>query len=79
MVEVGVNFTWCLVLLSVEKVVFLMFVLFGRGHGRGQVALQGPVCVEEYSSCRALGRVFLRASGRTIALGVVTQIIKREK
>lgn len=43
-----------------------------------QVALQGPVCVEEYSSCRALGRVFLRASGRTIGLGVVTQIVKRE-
>ncbi|KAK4402530.1 Elongation factor 1-alpha [Sesamum angolense] len=33
-----------------------------------EVVLQGPVCVEEYSSCRALGRVFLRSSGRTIAL-----------
>ncbi|KAL2253872.1 UNVERIFIED_CONTAM: HBS1-like protein [Sesamum indicum] len=39
-----------------------------------EVVLQGPVCVEEYSSCRALGRVFLRSSGRTIALGIVTQI-----
>ncbi|KAL0335851.1 UNVERIFIED_CONTAM: HBS1-like protein [Sesamum radiatum] len=44
-----------------------------------EVVLQGPVCVEEYSSCRALGRVFLRSSGRTIALGIVTQIIKREE
>ncbi|KAL8057356.1 hypothetical protein ABFS82_04G180300 [Erythranthe guttata] len=44
-----------------------------------EVALQTPVCVEEYNNCRALGRVFLRASGRTIALGIVTQIIKREE
>ncbi|XP_011086944.1 HBS1-like protein isoform X3 [Sesamum indicum] len=44
-----------------------------------EVVLQGPVCVEEYSSCRALGRVFLRSSGRTIALGIVTQVIKREE
>ncbi|KAL0385229.1 UNVERIFIED_CONTAM: HBS1-like protein [Sesamum radiatum] len=44
-----------------------------------EVVLQGPVCVEEYSSCRALGRAFLRSSGRTIALGIVTQVIKREE
>ncbi|XP_057812347.1 uncharacterized protein LOC131026496 isoform X2 [Salvia miltiorrhiza] len=53
--------------------------LLSKQHAMVEVALQGPVCVEEYSSCRALGRVFLRASGRTIGLGVVTQIIKREK
>lgn len=52
--------------------------LLAKQNAMVEVALQGPVCVEEYSSCRALGRVFLRASGRTIALGVVTQIIKRE-
>ncbi|CAA0843319.1 Translation elongation factor EF1A/initiation factor IF2gamma family protein [Striga hermonthica] len=40
-----------------------------------EVVLDGPVCVEEYSSCRSLGRVFLRSSGRTIALGIVTGII----
>lgn len=34
--------------------------------------------MDEYSNRRALGRVSLRALGRTIALGVVTQIIKRE-
>lgn len=53
--------------------------LLAKQNAMVEVALQDPVCVEEYSSCRALGRVFLRASGRTIALGVVTQIIKRDK
>ncbi|KAF5461517.1 hypothetical protein F2P56_017610 [Juglans regia] len=43
-----------------------------------EVALQGPVCVEEFSSCRALGRVFLRALGRTIAVGIVTRIIEEQ-
>ncbi|KAG8388482.1 hypothetical protein BUALT_Bualt02G0130300 [Buddleja alternifolia] len=42
-----------------------------------EVVLQGPVCVEEYSNYRALGRVYLRASGRTVALGIVTRIIER--
>ncbi|KAI7997304.1 HBS1-like protein [Camellia lanceoleosa] len=41
-----------------------------------EVALEEVVCVEEFSSCRALGRVFLRASGRTVAVGVVTRIIE---
>ncbi|XP_073028323.1 uncharacterized protein [Primulina eburnea] len=44
-----------------------------------EVVLQESICVDEYSNCRALGRVSLRALGRTIALGVVTQIIKREE
>lgn len=44
-----------------------------------EVALQGPVCVEEFSNCRALGRVFLRASGRTIAVGIVTRIIEDQE
>lgn len=41
-----------------------------------EVVLQGGVCAEEFSKCKPLGRVFLRTSGRTIALGVVTQIIE---
>lgn len=41
-----------------------------------EVALQGAVCVEDFSSCKALGRVFLRSSGRTIAVGVVTQVME---
>lgn len=44
-----------------------------------QVVLNEPVCVQEFSSCRALGRVFLRASGRTIALGIVTQILEDQE
>lgn len=44
-----------------------------------EVALQEAVCVEDYSSCKALGRVFLRASGRTIAVGVVTRVVEDQK
>lgn len=43
-----------------------------------QVVLQGPVCAEEFSSCKALGRVSLRASGRTLAVGIVTRVIEKE-
>ncbi|XP_059623611.1 uncharacterized protein LOC132266673 isoform X2 [Cornus florida] len=43
-----------------------------------EVVLQGAVCVEEFSNCRALGRAFLRASGRTVAVGIVTRIIGEE-
>ncbi|CAH9069467.1 unnamed protein product [Cuscuta europaea] len=41
-----------------------------------EVALEGIVCVEEYMNCKALGRVSLRASGRTIALGLVTRVLE---
>ncbi|CAN1825457.1 HBS1-like protein [Linum perenne] len=41
-----------------------------------EVVLNGAVCVEEFSNSRALGRAFLRASGRTIAVGIVTRIIQ---
>ncbi|XP_059460012.1 uncharacterized protein LOC132189330 isoform X3 [Corylus avellana] len=44
-----------------------------------EVALQGPVCVDEFSSCRALGRASLRALGRTIALGIVTRVIEEQQ
>lgn len=40
-----------------------------------EVILQEPVCVVESSICKALGRVSLRALGRTIAVGLVTRII----
>ncbi|XP_059637667.1 uncharacterized protein LOC132279655 isoform X2 [Cornus florida] len=43
-----------------------------------EVVLQGAVCVEEFSSCKALGRAFLRSSGRTVAVGIVTRIMERE-
>uniref|UniRef100_A0A5B7BMG6 Putative HBS1-like protein isoform X4 n=1 Tax=Davidia involucrata TaxID=16924 RepID=A0A5B7BMG6_DAVIN len=41
-----------------------------------EVVLHGTVCVEEFSNCKALGRAFLRSSGRTVAVGVVTRIIE---
>lgn len=41
-----------------------------------EVALQGMVCVDEYTKCKALGHVSLRASGRTIALGLVTKVLE---
>jgi translation elongation factor EF-1alpha len=44
-----------------------------------QVFLDGPVCMEEFTNCRALGRVFLRTSGKTIALGIITRIIEDQE
>ncbi|CAN6721254.1 unnamed protein product [Malus baccata var. baccata] len=44
-----------------------------------EVILHAPVCVEEFSNSRALGRAFLRALGSTIAVGVVTRIIEEQK
>nr|XP_043612949.1 HBS1-like protein isoform X2 [Erigeron canadensis] len=40
-----------------------------------EVVLKGEVCVDEFSSSRALGRVFLRSSGTTVAVGVVSRVI----
>ncbi|GAB4854553.1 hypothetical protein Ancab_023134 [Ancistrocladus abbreviatus] len=53
--------------------------LVGKQSAVIEVSLQGAVCVEEFSNCRALGRVFLRASGKTVSVGVVTQIIEDDK
>jgi len=35
-------------------------------------------CIEEYNNYRALGRVTLRAAGRTIAVGIVNRIIEQQ-
>ncbi|XP_072995549.1 uncharacterized protein [Typha latifolia] len=43
-----------------------------------EIKLGGGVCAEEFSSCRALGRVFLRATGNTIAVGIVTRILEKQ-
>ncbi|KAJ6732141.1 TRANSLATION FACTOR [Salix purpurea] len=40
-----------------------------------ELFLDEPVCVEEYTNCRALGRAFLRTLGKTVALGIITRII----
>ncbi|KAB2080379.1 hypothetical protein ES319_A05G067000v1 [Gossypium barbadense] len=41
-----------------------------------ELVLQEPVCIEMFSKCKALGRVFLRTLGRTVAVGVVTRIVE---
>ncbi|XP_045825668.1 HBS1-like protein isoform X2 [Trifolium pratense] len=43
-----------------------------------EVILHEPVCVVEFSRCKALGRVSLRSLGRTIAVGLVTRIIEEQ-
>ncbi|KAL6579712.1 hypothetical protein OROMI_007736 [Orobanche minor] len=53
--------------------------LMAKQNAMVEVVLEGAVCVEEYSNCRSLGRVFLRSSGRTVALGIVTRIINKEE
>lgn len=42
-----------------------------------QVSPGQGICIEEYSNYKALGRVTLRADGKTIAVGVVTRIIEQ--
>uniref|UniRef100_A0A0A9GBG7 GTP-eEF1A C-terminal domain-containing protein n=1 Tax=Arundo donax TaxID=35708 RepID=A0A0A9GBG7_ARUDO len=39
-----------------------------------EVKLDKEVCVEEFSTLKALGRVFLRSEVNTIAVGIVTRI-----
>lgn len=33
-----------------------------------------PLCVEDYADCRPLGRIALRDGGRTVAVGIVTEV-----
>eukprot|EP00210_Caulerpa_lentillifera_P008852 g8446.t1 len=44
-----------------------------------EVELSRGVCLEEYASFRALGRVAIRESGRTIAVGIVTKIAQTKE
>lgn len=41
-----------------------------------EVKLEREVCVEEFASLKALGRVFLRSQGSTVAVGVVTRVVQ---
>ena len=41
-----------------------------------EVALSRTVCLELYRDYRALGRIALRDSGRTIAVGTVTELVR---
>lgn len=40
-----------------------------------EVVLNRPICIEEFSNRRALGRAFLRKSGNTIAVGKVIRVM----
>ncbi|XP_039134817.1 HBS1-like protein isoform X2 [Dioscorea cayenensis subsp. rotundata] len=43
-----------------------------------EVALDRAVCAEEFSKHRALGRAFLRASGCTVGVGIVSKVFSDE-
>jgi hypothetical protein len=43
-----------------------------------QVVLERPMCIEEYSQCKALGRIVLRDRGMTLAAGIVIGVIECE-
>lgn len=40
-----------------------------------EITLSRTICLENYKSYRALGRIALRDSGRTIAVGTVTDLV----
>ena len=40
-----------------------------------EVTVLRAICLEQYSDCRALGRIILREGGQTLAVGVVTSIL----
>ena len=39
-----------------------------------EISIDSPICVEQYSNIKELGRFMLRAGGKTIAAGIVTDI-----
>lgn len=41
-----------------------------------EVTAERPLCVELYSDIRSLGRIALRESGRTVAVGTITQVFQ---
>ena len=40
-----------------------------------EIVSESPVCVELYSNIKELGRFMLRSGGKTIAAGLVTDIL----
>jgi hypothetical protein len=40
-----------------------------------EVTLARPLALEEFSDYKALGRLALRESGRTVAVGIVTRVL----
>ncbi|RLM74729.1 hypothetical protein C2845_PM15G25510 [Panicum miliaceum] len=54
-------------------------LLTARQAASVEVKLDEEVCVEEFSGLKALGRVFLRSRGDTVAVGIVTRILDEAK
>ncbi|KAL0908630.1 hypothetical protein M5K25_023134 [Dendrobium thyrsiflorum] len=52
-------------------------VLKSKQNAIVEVELDGAVCVEEFTKCKALGRAFLRSAGNTIAVGIITRIFEQ--
>ena len=49
--------------------------LLSNSSGFVEIEVQKPVCVELYKEYKDLGRFMIRASGATIAAGVITKIV----
>ena len=41
-----------------------------------KLALERPICVERHVDCRPLGKFVLREGGRTLAVGVITALLR---
>ena len=41
-----------------------------------EITTESPVCIETYAESKELGRFMLRAGGKTIAAGMVTEIFQ---
>ncbi len=40
-----------------------------------EIETERPIAVEAYTACKALGRVTLRAEGKTIAAGLIVEVM----
>lgn len=43
-----------------------------------EVEVSKAMCVEEYADFRALGRITIRESGQTLAVGIITKIVQSQ-
>jgi len=50
-------------------------VVTGGSTAMVEITLKDPLCLEEFSSCRALGRFVLRRKGDTVAVGLIEELL----
>ena len=50
-------------------------VLVGGSNASVEITAHDRVCVEEFNSCRSLGRFILRRGGDTVAVGVIEKVL----